>query len=265
MVLINDRANDKLNDLTQDNFYIIADFDKTLSTKNSATTLSLFSKSGFYDEKYSQERDENYNYFRPLELNPNITDEEKYLLMKEWQTRSYELMLKYQVRESDIAKILCLDDLIELRDGAIEFISLLNERNVPLIINSAGCGNFIIELLRKYGVYDDNIYVYSNILEFENDVIVDSIKDIIHSMNKFDIKLKSEYLKRISGKRFGIIIGDQLSDLNMLKSLPKEETISFGFLEEKIPKLENLFNENFDVVLKDGESFSEIGKILRLK
>ena len=98
-------------------------------------------------------------------------------------------MLKYKVKESDILKILENDDALTLRDGAINFINYLNENNIPLIISSAGIGNFIIELLKKQECYTNNIYVYSNMLKFKDDEIVDSIDDIIHSMNKNAIKV----------------------------------------------------------------------------
>lgn len=265
MVIINNASKIKINDINLDNFYVVLDFDKTLSTKDSNTTFSLFSKSGFYSEDYTKERDKNYKYFRPLELDPTISSSEKYQIMQKWQEASYKLMLKYRVRESDIKKILANPNLLELREGAIRFIKLLNENHIPFIINSAGCGNFIVELLRLNNCYSDNAYVYSNMLEFEDDVIVDSITDIIHSMNKFDIKLDGHFKEKISNKKYAIIIGDQLSDLDMAKALPKEDILSFGFLESNVSEVEALFNERFDVVLKDNEGFDSISKILKLR
>ena len=56
MIEINKNLNSKLNDINLDNFYVIADFDKTITSKQSNTTFSLFSKSGFYPEEYLKER-----------------------------------------------------------------------------------------------------------------------------------------------------------------------------------------------------------------
>lgn len=36
----------------------------------------------------------------------------------------------------------------------------------------------------------------------------------------------------------------------MAQNLPKEETISFGFLESKIEENDELYHKTFDVVLK---------------
>lgn len=265
MYTINRNSLMKMKEISKDNCYVVADFDKTISTKESNTTLSLFSKSGLYGEEYAQERNQNYQYYRPLELDLSISSEDRYYLMKEWQEKSYQLMLKYKVRESDIAKILARKDLLDLREGAIEFIATLNRLNIPLIINSAGCGNFIIDLLRMHGIYNDNIYVYSNILEFEDDVIIDTIDDIIHSMNKYNIVLPEEYRAKIEDKKYVIVIGDAISDIEMTLNLPKEETLAFGFLESNVEEMRDAFNENYDVVLENKESFDTIRKILKLE
>lgn len=265
MVKINKQANRKIEEIDKNNFYVVLDFDKTLSTKNSATTFALFGKSGFYGDEYNVKRSKNYDYYRPLELNPNIPSDEKFALMKKWQEASYQLMLEYKVRESNIKKIITTTNLLELREGAVSFINLLNSNDIPIIINSAGCGNFITTILKLNNCNIDNIYIHSNILEFEDDIVIDSIKDIIHSMNKYDIKLPDYYLDKISGKRFAVVIGDQLSDLNMANNLEKEEVLTFGFLESNIDEVQDLFNEEFDVILENSESFDSIGKILKLK
>lgn len=264
MYMIKDKSNDKLFNINTSNFYVVADFDFTISTHDSKTTLSLFSLSGLYGDEYPKERNANHDYYRPLELNPKISDEEKFQLSKEWQTKSIGLMLKYKVRESDISRIINTTNLLKLRDGAIDFIKKLNEKNIPLIIVSAGCGNFIEETLKVNECMSNNIYIHSNMLEFKDDVIIDSKKEVIHSMNKFNIDLPDYFKNKIDNKKYAIVIGDQLSDLNMAKYLPKKTSISFGFLEANIEENEKFFTKKFDVVLKDNESFNTISDILKL-
>lgn len=104
MIRINNQARGKVEDINKNNFYVVADFDKTITSKNSNTTFSLFSKSGFYPKEYLNDRNKNYDYYRPLELDPTIKNEEKERIVKEWQEASYELMLKYKVKEADIKK-----------------------------------------------------------------------------------------------------------------------------------------------------------------
>lgn len=265
MILINEGSREKIENLSENEIVVIADFDKTISTKTSNTTFSLFSKSGSYPLEYAKDREKLYQYYRPIELDPSISDEEKYRYMQEWQTKAYELLLKYHVREEDIDKIVNRSDLIELRRYAIEFIKSLNSRDIPLIINSAGIGNFICALLKRYGVMKDNIYVFSNMLEFNNGEIIDSIDSIIHSMNKYNMTITPKFREFIASRKKIVLIGDQLSDLKMAGNLAYDELISFGFLESKVEENEQAFIENFDVVLKDDETFESISKILNLK
>ncbi len=265
MIRINDNAKKKLDDINKNNFYVVADFDKTITSKNSNTTFSLFSKSGFYPKEYLEDRNKNYEHYRPLELNPEIDNKEKEIIVRKWQQASYELMLKYKVKESDIIKILSNPTALTLRDGAVNFIKSLDKNNIPLIICSAGIGNFIIELLKLNECYSDNIYVHSNILKFKDDVIYDSINEIIHSMNKNNINIPKDMRAKLEAKKYGVIIGDQLSDLDMINNLPNEDALSFGFLESNVEEQEALFYRDFDFVLKGNEGFGEISKILSLK
>lgn len=265
MVIISDNGKRKLEDLNENNFYVVADFDRTVSTATSNPTFSLFARSGIYGDAYTKERDALYQHYRPLEIDAKITDEEKAHIMHEWWYNSYSLMLKYGVRESDVKKIIERVELVDLREGAIEFIRLLNKRGIPLIINSAGIGNFIIELLRKYGAYTDNVYVYSNVLEFKDDVVVDSIKNMVHSMNKYNIELPESYKRRLETRKYAIVIGDQISDLCMADNLVRDENVTMGFLEANVDEMEEAFKEGFDVVLKDNESFDTVSKLLKLR
>ncbi len=265
MITISDEGKKKLSELDTKEMFVVADFDQTITTRNSKTTFSLFSMSGAYGSEYVKERTADYEYYRPIELDQTIPYEKKFEIMKEWAMKSYSLLLKHKVRESDIISIAQQKELLELRSGVVEFINILNRLGIPLIINSAGIGNFIECILKLNDCYSDNIFISANFLSFKDDVVIDSKRDIIHSMNKYDIRLSSEYKKRLMDKRVGIVIGDQLSDLKMDNKLPNEETISFGFLESGVEENEEIFNRNFDVVLKGNEGFESIGKMLRLE
>ena len=262
MVEIGIKSKGKIDDITLDNFYVVIDFDRTITTKDSNTTFSLFSISGLYSEEYLKGMVENYNYYRPLELDINITEEEKIKVLKNWQQASYNLMLKYRVKESDIPNILQDKKSLTLREGVIDFIKFLNDKNIPMVVSSAGIGNFIIELLKKHECYTNNIYVYSNMLKFKDDEIINDFGKLIHSMNKNDIILPNEFLKKIKNKKYALVIGDQLSDIKMADNLPKVDIISFGFLEANVKERKKLFYDSFDVVLTENESFDEIKKLL---
>lgn len=263
MIHINNLAN--INKIKENNFYVVTDFDQTITTHNSNTTFSLFAKSGLYPNQYLIDRTKLYNYYRPLELNPHLSYDEKVKLSKEWHMASYKLMLKYQLKESDIDKIIENEKLISLRRDSISFIYYLNDNKIPLIICSAGINNFIEKILQKYNCYSDNIFIHSNTLTFKNNIIYDNNDQAIHSMVKNHIKLSPSFLNKIKNKDCAVVIGDQLHDINMAKYLPKKDVISFGFLESNIEENKNLFMDNYDVVLTGYDSFKPIQKILDKK
>lgn len=92
-------------------------------------------------------------------------------------------------------------------------------------------------------------------LEFSNGQIIDRNQEIIHSMNKNNITLSSDFYEKIKDKDYTLVIGDQLSDLNMIKKLPTKKSISFGFLESNVDELRPYFQDQFDVVLEGENPF----------
>jgi len=84
-------------------------------------------------------------------------------------------------------------------------------------------------------------------------------------MNKNNIVLPNDLLSKLRDKKYGLVIGDQLTDLEIIDNLPKQETISFGFLESNVEEQESMFYKDFDVVLKENEGFDMISKTLNLK
>lgn len=262
MIYINSK--EKINNLNN-NYYVIIDFDKTITTLNSYTTFSLFAYSNLYPKEYLEEYNRLASIFYPLELNPYLSLEEKKKVAKKWHIASYNLMVKYQVKESDIDNIIDSSICPNMRDGSIDLFNYLNDNNIPVIICSAGIQNFIIKILDKYHCNYDNIYVHSNRLEFENNIIVPQQSEMINSSVKHHIKLPNSFFNTIKQKELSIIIGDQLNDLKMNKYLPNNNSLSFGFLESNVKDNQKPFFDNYDVILTDNESFKPIQKILTKK
>ncbi len=50
------------------NIYVVADFDKTITSGNSATSWSILASSNLVPSSYIKERDELYKYYRPIEV-----------------------------------------------------------------------------------------------------------------------------------------------------------------------------------------------------
>ena len=76
------------------------------------------------------------------------------------------------------------------REGAKEFLKSMNDRNIPIIVISAGVGNIIQQFLINNDCNFPNIYICSNFLEYENGII-QGVRDnnLIHPLNKNEISL----------------------------------------------------------------------------
>ena len=75
------------------NFYVITDFDRTLTTKESEPSMGIVPK--FLGGECLEERTKIFNYYRPLELDYTIKEEEKQKIMKEWANKSFTLLSKH--------------------------------------------------------------------------------------------------------------------------------------------------------------------------
>lgn len=264
MIKVNIPTLQKLNELNNNNYYVIADFDKTITTKDSNTTLSLFAKSGLYPEEYAKERLANHNYYRPKEVDPNIPYEQKCELMREWAEKSFKLLEKHQVREEDIKVILQDKGCLTLREGAIDFIKSLNKKGIPLLINSSGCGNFIQGILEREGCNLDSIYIHSNMLTFIDGIYKKDGTRLLHSMNKNCMNLSLKELQDLKKRDTVVVIGDQLSDSNMAKYLPKKDEIKIGFLESNVEENKKFFEREFGIIAENNEGFGNIKRLLKL-
>ena len=99
--------NDDINLKTKDwdNYYVLIDFDRTLTNGNSTSSWEILSKGGFMPEEYTLEVDRLYQYYRPFEVDVNISNEEKNKLMREWWSRNIELFSLYGLKEEVISKV----------------------------------------------------------------------------------------------------------------------------------------------------------------
>ena len=151
---------------------------------------------------------------------------------------------------------------MEFRPYAKEFLEFLYEKQIPLIIISAGIGNFIENFLINNNCYFDNIYVSSNKIIFKDGIAVGVEKNIIHSFNKNEVSLPIDIRKKIENKKNVILLGDQISDLNMVNKKNHDQVISIGFLTKDVPK--NIMEKNFDIVCEENDTYEDVRKILFL-
>lgn len=56
------------------------------------------------------------------------------------------------------------------RDGTEAMCKKLQDANVPMLVFSAGMGDILVEVLRHFKVYTDNVKVVSNFFKYSDEV-----------------------------------------------------------------------------------------------
>lgn len=263
MIYNNNEEKLKNINLKDDNYFVVIDFDKTLTSNESVTSWGLTAKSNGIGPDYTEKRMALFNKYRPIELDPTIDEKEKTKHMLEWITKHINLFFEYQLKETALIEAVEKDYLI-FREGAQEFLYEMNKKNVPVIIVSAGVGNVIYEYLKYKKCLYNNIHIVSNFIEFENDIIKEIKGNVIHSLNKNLDSLSDEIRKEIDKKEYAVLLGDLIGDKKMIGKSDFSNVITVGFLDEKIEENLEYFNKEFDLVLTNTSSYYDVNNILNL-
>lgn len=258
MIHINN--NEKLKEFNQtSNFFAIIDFDHTLTSKDSIASMGIIPQ--FLGGECWKERIKIFEYYRPLELDYTIEQNKKREIMREWASKSFRLLSKYLTSQKIIEDAL-KNANIHLRLGAKEFLKDLYDKNVPVVIMSAGMGNLIKEFLKINGVLFDNIILISNFFEIKDNKSYIDIDNLISASNKNYSKVPEEIRKVLNSKEKILLCGDIVEDIRMIDEEQKDKTLTIGFLDYNIDNNLDIYNKTFDIVFTDNEDFYSIKEVL---
>lgn len=264
MITIKNGILDKIKNWTDDSIHVLTDFDRTITVGNSESSWSILAKSNLVPKEYVLERQKLFDYYRPFEIDENLDPAYKNTLMIEWWNKHIDLFIEYKLSGSVINEAANNLRVMEFRKGAKEFLKKMYDRKVPIIIISAGIGNFIEQFLIKNGCNFDNIFIVSNFIKFKDGLAVGVSDNVIHSLNKNEVALP-DYLKKLVSDRPNIILlGDSISDIKMAKEEMRNNALKIGFLEEKVSDNIEIFLEQFDVVCTENTNYVELSEQIPL-
>ena len=247
---------------TWDRVHILTDFDRTLTKGSSRTSWSLLMYSGLMPEEYSKKRMEYYYEYRPIEINFELPEDVRKEKMYEWWTKHLNLFIEFELRESIIQQIVRDPNLMSFRDGAKDFLKMCECRNIPLIIISAGVGNFIEEFFKYNNCLSENIIIVSNFINFKNGIATGFTKKLIHPLNKDEHDVPEHVKRLIEGRPCTLMLGDSIDDIKMILNDNRNKSLKIGFLEEEVERNMNMYKDNFDIVCIGDCSLNEVVKIL---
>lgn len=249
MILKNKEKIEKIK-LEEDNYFVAIDFDKTITSNESCDSWAASANQKILGDKIVEELDRLFEIYSPIELNYTIDIKEKRKNMVEWYDKCMDLYYKYALTKEKLEKSINNSNII-FRKGAKEFLEKMKKDEVPVIILSAGIGNVIERFLAQNNCYFSNMYIISNFIKFDKDGKMIKFNDnMIHTLNKtMKHHLPSEWSKKIVDKKYRLLMGDLIEDKNMIKKQEWNQTIAVGFLNKNIKENEEIYKENFDIVL----------------
>ena len=243
----------------KDSLHVICDFDKTLTKafvkdQKTHTSIAQIREGCYLSEEYVKKSFALYDKYHPFEVNNKLSDEEKDKKMMGWWSSHLKLLVEEGMNRRVVVDIIKKKRIL-LRKGAEDFFKELHEKNIPLLIFSAGVGDIIKGYLKSEGLLYDNMHIISNFFDYDKKEIVKGYKSkIIHSFNKDEFAIKeTKHFDTIKQRKNTILIGDSLGDIDMAKGLEHDVILKIGFLNRNIEKNKNIYEKKFDaVILNDG-------------
>jgi len=249
---------------------VVADFGNTLTryrlngTKCIGSCHKAIDASPRLSDEYREEAEKIRRHYYPIEIDPNLTDEQKLPSMKEWWTRSHDLLMDCGLNRQKIEQII-EEAPLYFREGCKELYKTLADGAIPLLIFSAGLGNVIEIVLQQQAALHNNITIISNFMEFNDQGEILGFKgDFIHSLNKHQ-RANSEYFKQSSVREREnvVILGDSLGDLCMADGATnRRNCLTIGFLNDRVSDKLNSYMDAFDIVLINDETMDVPRSIL---
>jgi len=223
-----------------DSLHVITDFDKTLTTaevngKEFKSVIALLREDDYLGADYIEKAHALYDKYHHYENDYTLSFEERSKKMDSWWQEHLDLHIKKGLNRAVISR-LCndIEQKIKFRAGIEEFITILKNRQVPLLVFSAGLGDVIEYFFKKKNLLHNNLSIISNFYNYGTKGNITGYKGrIIHSGNKGEIAIaKDKHFSKIRNRKNVILLGDSLGDLTMANGVDHKEIIKIGFLSK---------------------------------
>lgn len=247
----------------KDKMHVLSDFDRTLTKgvyrdKRAGSIIQYLRNGNYLSKDYVSRANSLFDKYHPIEIDNKIPIKDKINLMYEWWRKHFDLLIEVGLDLNTIKKAaidIIKEESLDFRAGCLEFFNVLKENKIPLIIISSSVGDMIIEFMKQKKVFFENIYIISNLLDFDKSGKVIGVKEIIHVFNKHEIEIKNlPIYKELLKRKNIILLGDSIGDLGMVEKFKYENIIRICFLNENISENLEDFKKNYDVIiLNDGD------------
>lgn len=248
---------------------VITDFDMTLSRfshngRRCPTCHNVIDNCRLVSDECREKLLQLKRHYYAIEIDPNLTIDQKCPHMVEWYTKSHTLLVEQAIPKDELKDIVAESEIM-LKEGYETFFDKLHQHNIPTFIFSAGIGDVLEEVIRQADVYYSNIKVVSNFMDFDDTGVLKGFKgELIHVFNKHDGALKNtEYFSQLKDNSNIILLGDSQGDLRMADGVANVEYIlKIGYLNDRVEELLDAYMDSYDIVLVQDESLAVANSIL---
>jgi len=262
MIFFREGLREKLKAVTKDNYYIVADFNRTFTKSETPSSWSAISKSGTLGAGYVEDRQALFEKYRPYEIDLTLDEKIKSRYMTEWWEQHVALFVKHKATKNIFELVGSDNNLFQYRRGAREFLELMHHRSAPVLIVSAGVGDIIENSMRHNGMLFTNIEIVSNFMAYRGGVVCGLNGGAIHSLNKDEACPTGGFKKMIASKSDVFVLGDSIDDIKAVPERERERAIKIGFCEANNKESLPAFREAFNITCTDNTSFEELLKAL---
>jgi 5'-nucleotidase len=274
VIIVNEKELErKKKEIAQDGaekLHILSDFDRTITYgladgKKTPTVISqLRSDPKYLGEDYSKRANELFDVYHPIEIDSKISLTKKKKEMDDWWMKHFNLIAEYNLTKELIKKVV-REKPLRFRKGSLKFLTLLNNKNVPLIFMSAAPGDMLIEYLSQNKLLLLNISVISNLYEWDKDGKAIQIKKpVVTSVNKDETLIhKFPIYDKIKNRKNVLLLGDGLEDVGMIEGFDYKNLIKIAFLNENVEENLPAFKKVYDVILLGDPDMSYVNKLVK--
>ncbi len=247
-----DNVERKISNFSLKNTKIVTDYDATMTKADWEHSWSIFEGTAAFSKGYKKDAKVLFEQYYPLELDNNISPEEKDIIMHKWWNSTLNLFIKHKLHNLHIEEMLSNQHSMEFREWFKEFIEQLYGFSIPVIILSAWVANIIESFLTIQNCLFPNVHIASNRLSFWDDWMCNWFESnfIIHSHNKNSHEINPNIQDITRSKTDIILLGDSLADIEMIPQDKQNTALNIAFVSWKKLNFLPDFINTFDIVIE---------------
>lgn len=195
-----------------DALHVLLDFDRTITVgqtgEDDATTWKVLFRHlpSEAQEKYQAY----YSQYRPLEVSGVMTEEDA----RTWASSILDLFVEYKVNLNLVEKDFM--NVVGLRPGFKELVTLCDRHNIPLVVLSAGIRN-VIDLLFSLHNLKSSVTLSTELDADENGIVTGWDRNsLVHVFNKRESG-HAELMRIRQQRPFCVLVGDSMLDADMVE------------------------------------------------